>query len=224
MKSTEYIGRRMSRPNAKALLRGQGKYVDDISLPGILHVFFIRNPYGHALIGEINKEEALKMPGAVAVVDGAEMLEYCEPWRAELTHLSPMNTVLQYALPPERSCYQGEPVVAVVAESRALAEDAAELVVIDWQELPPVASLEVAQKEGGPYVHPESGSNLAWEFGIDEGDIDRVFEDAEVVVQQDFYVDRQTGVTLEPRGIIASHNSADSRLTHEYRVSLMTQA
>ncbi len=148
MKSTEYIGRRMSRPNAKALLRGQGKYVDDISLPGMLHVFFIRNPYGHALIGEINKEEALKMPGAVAVVDGAEMLEYCEPWRAELTHLSPMNTVLQYALPPERSCYQGEPVVAVVAESRALAEDAAELVVIDWQELPPVASLEVAQKEG----------------------------------------------------------------------------
>ena len=213
MDTTSYIGRSVGRPNAKALLQGQGRYVDDISLTGMLHVSFIRNPYGHALIRDVRKDAASKMPGVVAVVTGAEILEYCQPWRAELTHMGPMKTMLQYAMPPERSCFQGEPVVAVVAESRALAEDAAEFVEIEWQELPPVASLEDALQEGGPYVHPELGTNLAWQFDLDEGAVDQAFEEAEVIVERDFYVDRQTGVTLEPRGIIASYQSADDKLT-----------
>ena len=210
---TDYIGHSVPRPNARVMLQGQGQFIDDINLPGMLHVYFIRSPYSHAKIIEVNKESALESPGVVAIVSGKELLDYCAPWQAELKHLPPMKTTLQYAMPPERVCYQGEPVVAVVAESRAQAEDAAELVEIDWEELSNVANVEEALQENGPYVHPEMGTNLAWQMEVKEGDVDSIFADADVIVEQEFYVDRQTGVTLEPRGIIASYHSASGKLT-----------
>lgn len=213
MAHTDYIGHSVARPNATSQLRGQGRFLDDISLPGMLHVCFVRSPHGHARLVSIDGRDALQAPGVVAVVTGQELLEYCAPWQAELKHLPPMNTTLQYAMPPERACYHGEPVVAVVAESRALAEDAAELVDIEWEELPAVASTEAALREDGPRVHPEMDTNTAWQMTLDEGDVDNVFADAAVIVEQDFYVDRQTGVTLEPRGIIADYHSARGSLT-----------
>ena len=213
MNLTDYIGHSVPRPNAKALLQGQGRFVDDISLPAMLHVCFLRSPYSHANIAAIDKEAALGAPGVVAVVTGKELLDYCAPWRAELTHLPPMNTTLQYALPPERVCYQGEPVVAVVAESRALAEDAAELVDVDWEELPNVATTAAALQAEGPYAHPDMGTNLAWQMEVKQGDVESMFANAEVLVEQEFHVDRQTGVTLEPRGIIADYHSAEGKLT-----------
>jgi carbon-monoxide dehydrogenase large subunit len=209
---TDYIGHSVPRANTLALLNGRGQFVDDISLPGMLHVCFVRSPYGHARIIEISKQDALQSPGVVAVITGKELLDYCKPWRAELTHLPSMQTTLQYAMPPERVCYQGEPVVAIVAESRALAEDAAELVEIDWEEIANVASIEEAMQREGPKVHPDMDSNLAWSMEIEQGELDKQFATADVIVEQEFYVDRQTGVTLEPRGIIANYNSADGQL------------
>jgi carbon-monoxide dehydrogenase large subunit len=209
---TDYIGHSVPRANSLALLKGRGRFVDDISLPGMLHICFVRSPYSHASIIEINKQDALQSPGVVAVITGKELLEYCQPWRAELTHLPPMLTALQYAMPPERVCYQGEPVVAVVAESRALAEDAAELVEIDWEEIANVASIEEAMQSEGPFVHAEMNTNLAWSLELEQGELEKQFAAAEVIVEQEFYVDRQTGVTLEPRGIIANYNSADGQL------------
>lgn len=210
---TDYIGRRVARPNSWPLLNGQGKFVDDITLPGMLHVYFVRSPYSHANIVEINKDSALEMPGVVAVVTGKELLDFCAPWKAELTHLPPMKSTFQYALPPERVCYQGEPVVAVVAESRALAEDAAELVEIDWDELPGVANIEAAFEEDGALVHPEMGTNVAWTMDIEQGDLNSGFELSDVIVEQEFLVGRQTCMTLEPRGIIADYCSAYGSLT-----------
>jgi len=209
---TDYIGHSVPRANSLSLLQGRGQFVDDISVPGMLHVCFVRSPYSHARIVDINNEDALLAPGVFAVVTGKELLEYCEPWRAELVHLPPMKTTLQYAMPPERVCYQGEPVVAVVAETRALAEDAAELVEIDWEEIANVASIEAALQNEGPFTHPEMETNLAWAMEIEQGELDKQFASAEVTVAQEFYVDRQTGVTLEPRGIIANYNSANGQL------------
>lgn len=209
----DYIGHSVARPNAKAMLHGQGQFVDDISVPGMLHVYYLRSPYSHARIIDIDKQAALEEPGVFAIVTGKELLEYCAPWKAELTHLPPMSTTFQYAMPPERVCYQGEPVVAVVAESRAQAEDASELVEIEWEELPNVATTEEALLQDGPFVHPDMGTNLAFQMEVKEGDVDAVFADADVIVEEDFYVDRQTGVTLEPRGIIANYSSADGKLT-----------
>lgn len=211
--STGYIGKRVSRPNAWPLLNGQGKFVDDLNLPGMLHVYFIRSPYSHANIVSVDKEGALEIPGVVAVVSGEELLEFCKPWEAKLTHLPPMKSTFQYALPPKRACYQGEPVVAVVAESRALAEDAAEMVYVDWEELPHVASREDALAEGAALVHPEMETNVAWTMDIEEGDINTAFASSDIVVEQEFSVGRQTCMTLEPRGIIANYCSADESLT-----------
>lgn len=211
--STNYIGQSVPRRNARTLLKGQGQFVDDISLPGMLHVHYVRSPYSHANIVNIDKSDALQAPGVIAVITGKELLDYCKPWKAELKNLPPMKTTWQYAMPPERVCYQGEPVAAVVAESRALAEDAAELVDIEWEELPIVATTENALKEDGPYVHPEMGTNQAWRMEVGEISLDGVFSHADILVEQEFYVDRQTCVTLEPRGLIANYQSANGKLT-----------
>lgn len=211
--TTGYIGKRVSRPNAWPLLNGQGKFVDDLSLPGMLHVYYVRSPYSHANIVSVDKEGALEMPGVVAVVTGEELLQFCAPWEAKLTHLPPMKSTFQYAMPPKRACYQGEPVVAVVAESRALAEDAAEMVDIDWEELPHATSTEEAIAEGAALVHPEMGTNVAWTMNIDEGDVNAAFATSDIIVEREFSVARQTCMTLEPRGIIANYCSADESLT-----------
>ena len=213
MEHRDYIGHSVPRANAGKMLKGQGCFVDDIRIPGALHVYFVRSPYSHARILGVNKEDALAAPGVVAVVTGKELEPYCKPWKAELVHLPPMQTTLQYAMPPERACYHGEPVVAVVAESRALAEDAAELVDIDWEELPAVATSDAALAEEGPYVHPDMGTNRAWQMDLEQGDVKEAFASADVIVERQFHVDRQTGVTLEPRGIIAEYHSGEGRLT-----------
>ena len=109
--------------------------------------------------------------------------------------------------------WQGEPVAAVVAISRAVAEDAAELVEVEYEELPAVTNPETATGPDAPLVHPELGTNLAWSINIDTGKVDEAFAGADVVIEKSFTVDRQTGVTLEPRGAIADYDPSKRHLT-----------
>jgi carbon-monoxide dehydrogenase large subunit len=206
------IGKSVARPNARALLEGRGRYVDDISAPGMLHVAFARSPYAHARIAGIEATAAREIPGVVAVVSGRDLLPYCRPWTANLTNLPPMKSAPQYAMPPERACWQGEAVVAVVAESRAVAEDAAEHVDIDWEPLAAVAGIDAALSDEA-LVHPDLGTNVAWRMEIMNDGVEQALAGAEVVVERDFEIARQTGVTLEPRGVIADFNPALRELT-----------
>ena len=136
-----YIGRSVPRPNLARLLQGAGQYVSDIVLPRMVHVAFVRCPYAHARISRIDRDAARAMPGVVAVVDGAELAAVCSPWVGVLSHLKGLKSAPQHALAVDVACWQGEAVVAVVADSRAAAEDAADHVVVDYEELEPVTDM-----------------------------------------------------------------------------------
>ena len=169
MKTTGYIGMALPRANAKRLLAGRGRYVDDIRLPRLAHIAFVRSPHAHARIAAIQASVAEQSAGVVRVVTGREVAGLCQPYTGVLTHIKGMRSAPQYPLALERACWQGEPVVAVVAESRAQAEDAAQRVAIDWVELPAVTDAEAALDPATTVIHPDLGDNLCFERVVDTG-------------------------------------------------------
>src|SRR5207237_155254 len=123
----------------------------------------------------------------------------CTPWVGVLTHLKGLKSAPQHAVAIERACWQGEAVAAVVARSRALAEDAAELVTVAYEELAAVTDMETALEPATPVIHPELGDNLTFERKLDAGEVDKAFADSDATVETTFHFGRHTGVTNEPR-------------------------
>ncbi|NDV89196.1 molybdopterin-dependent oxidoreductase [Aurantimonas aggregata] len=207
-----YIGRSVPRPNAARLVEGQGRYVDDISLPRMVHVAFLRSPHAHARIVAIDAAEALQLPGVLRVFTGADLAEVCTPWVGVLQHLKGLKSPPQYPIAVGKASWAGEPVAAVVAESRALAEDALALIEVDFEPLPVVADMMSALDQGAPLVHPDLGDNLAFRRLHEEGDLQAAFADAAHVVEAEFVTGRHTGVCLEPRTILADYRRAENQL------------
>jgi aerobic carbon-monoxide dehydrogenase large subunit len=208
-----YIGRSVPRPNALRLLHGRGTFVDDIRLPRLVHAAFLRSPYAHARIRGIDTAVAACQPGVVRVVAAKDLAGRYTPWVGVLTHMKGLKSAPQHPLAIERACWQGEPVAAVVAESRAAAEDALAHIVVDWEELPAVADAEAALAPGVTAIQPTLGDNLAFTRSIEAGTVDDAFARADVVVEDHFTVARHTGVCPETRSILADFNPADRQLT-----------
>jgi len=208
-----YIGRSVPRPNARRLLQGRGTFVDDIRLPRVCHAAFVRSPYAHARIVSINSAAARDNAGVIHVATGKEIAQFCTPWIGVLDHLKGLKSAPQYALAVDRACWQGEAVAVVVAESRAAAEDAAELVSIEWEELPAAVDMETALDAGTVIIHPELGDNLAFCRTVDTGEVDAAFAIADAVAEEVFIMGRHTGVSLETRSILADYNAAENHLT-----------
>jgi aerobic carbon-monoxide dehydrogenase large subunit len=208
-----YIGRSVPRPNLARLTQGRGQYVTDVVLPRMVHVAFVRSPHAHARIERIDTEQARKAPGVVAVVTGAELAEVITPWVGVLTHLKGIKSAPQHAIAVERACWQGEAVCAVAAKSRAEAEDACALVEVEYEILPAVTDPETALDAATPVIHPELGDNLTFERTLNAGDVDKGFAEADAVVETTFVFGRHTGVTNEPRAIVADWNAGEERLT-----------
>jgi aerobic carbon-monoxide dehydrogenase large subunit len=207
-----YIGKPEPRANAKRLLQGRGSYIDDLRFPRLAEVAFFRSPYAHARIKRLDLSKARAAPGVIAVVEGRAVAEYCSPWIAVLGHLKGIKSPPQYPLAIERACWQGEPVVAVVAETRYQAEDARELIEAEWEELPVVVDMHEALA-GKHVIHPELGDNICFKREVDTGDVDAAFANADVVVEGRYGFGRHTGVCLEGRAIIADYNAAEHTLT-----------
>lgn len=208
-----YIGQTVPRHGVVRLTQGRGMYVDDIELPRMAHVVFWRSPVAHARILRINGDYARRMPGVLMVADGHDLAKVCKPWVATLGHLAGMKSAPQYALAVDRACWQGEPVAAVVAETRVQAEDALAYLEVEYEELPAVTDMETALDPGTPLIHPELGDNLCFTRSLDTGGVDDAFARADVVAETTFEFGRHTGVTLEPRCQIADWNPAEQRLT-----------
>jgi carbon-monoxide dehydrogenase large subunit len=208
-----YIGRSVPRPNLQRLTQGRGQYVSDVVLPRMAHVAYVRSPHAHARIVKIATDAAKKSPGVVAVVTGAELAKVMTPWVGVLTHLKGLKSAPQSPIPVERACWQGEAVCAVVADSRAEAEDACELVEVKYEELPPVTDPEVALDGKTPVIHSSLGDNLCFERKLDVGAVDKAFAESDVVVETTFRFGRHTGVTNEPRSIVADWNEGEQRMT-----------
>jgi carbon-monoxide dehydrogenase large subunit len=208
-----YIGRSVPRPNAERLLQGRGSYVDDLLVPRLVHAAFLRSPHAHARIRRIDTDTAKARPGVVRVVTAADLAGLYTPWVGVLTHMKGMKSAPQHPLALERACWQGEPVAAVVAESRALAEDALADIIVDWEELLPVTDAEAALAPGAPVIQPSLGDNLAFTRSVEAGTVDDAFARADVVVAEDFAFARHTGICPETRSILAEFNPADGQLT-----------
>src|SRR5437868_11102829 len=208
-----YIGRSVPRPNLTRLTQGRGQYVSDVTLPRMAHVAYVRSPHAHARIVKIETAAAKHAPGVIAIVTGAELAKVITPWIGVLTHLKGIKSAPQHAIAIDRACWQGEAVCAVVAKTRAQAEDACELVEVTYEELPAVTNAETALDAATPVIHPDLGDNVCFERSHVAGEPDKAFAEADEVVETTFRFGRHTGVCNEPRACVADWNPGEQRLT-----------
>jgi carbon-monoxide dehydrogenase large subunit len=207
-----YIGLGVPRLQAKRLLQGRGAFTDDLRFPRLAHVVFFRSPHAHARIARLDLSRAAKASGVIAAFDGRAVAAYCSPWVAVLGHLKGIKSPPQHAIAIDRACWAGEAVAAVVAETRAQAEDAAQLVAAEWQPLPVVTDMADALA-GRHVIHPELGDNICFQRTHDTGGVEAAFSAADVVVEETYEFGRHTGVCLEGRAIVADYNAAEHTLT-----------
>ena len=195
------IGRSVRRVEDPVLITGKGCYVDDMQLPGMLHMAFLRSPYPHAKILSIHTSAAQAMPGVVAVVTGDDL--------SERLHVPVMPLVPGMKIPPHPLLARGAvhaagvPVAAVVAHSRALAQDAANAIEVEYAALPVVVNAEKALEPGAPLAREELDSNICYTTTKQGGDVDRAFAEAEHIVRLRIASPRLVALTLEPRGVLA---------------------
>lgn len=215
----EGIGARVVRKEDKRFITGKGRYVDDIKLTGMTHAYFIRSPHAHAKVKKIDSSAALKMPGVVAVLTGQQIVDdkvgnlICG-WAITSKDGSPMKMGAWPAMAPETVRFVGQAVAVVIADSKNLARDAAEAVVVDYEELPAVADMHAAIKPGAPQLHPEAAGNQVYDWVIgDEGAVNAAFSKAANVVKLDVTNNRLAPNAMEPRAAIADYDSAEEHFT-----------
>ena len=206
-----YVGRPMKRHEDLHYLTGATTYVDDIVLPGMLHVVAVRSPHGHARITAVDVSAARQAPGVVAVVTARDIAGHLTPmpWRG-------MPGIEAIPLPhpilaDDAVCYVGQVVVMVAAETLAEAQDAADLVVVDYDPLPVISVARDAST--GPTIHDGAPNNVALRVQRGSGDIDAAFRDATHVVHGSFHIPRLAAAPMETRGIVASYDPSADLLT-----------
>ncbi len=210
------IGAPLARDRARRLLAGRGRFVDDVDAARTLHLAFVRSPYPHARIADIDTAPARAMPGVRRVLTAADLDGVVAPWRGEHRLFPALRAPEQHCLAPSVARFQGEAVAAVAADTRAQAEDAADAVDVTWEELPAVTEAAAALAPGAPAIHDALGDNLAFHAVVESGDADAAFAAAHLVVERRFRFNRHTGLSLEPRGILAAYDPAeDSLLVHQ---------
>ena len=215
--ATQYIGKRLKRNEDPRLLTGQALFVDDVNLPGMLHVAFLRSPYAHARLNSVDTSKARQREGVVAVYAARDLGAY---WCNGPLLVSPppvegtvFNERTQPILVMDTVRHLGEPIAAVVAESRYLAEDALTDILVDYEVLPAVVDLEAALEDGSPRVHEDVGSNVAAHLVQTIGDYEKAKKSAHTVIARRFVYDHGTAAALENRGVVAEWDAHSQRLT-----------
>jgi 2-furoyl-CoA dehydrogenase large subunit len=203
-----WIGQPVRRREDLPLLTGRGSFIDDLQVANPLHVAFARSPFAHAEIGSLGLSAALASPGVTAALSGAELAGLTDPFAAGITH-----RLAYYALAVDRARYAGEPVAAVAAEDRYLAEDAAELVLADYEPLDAVVTVEDALDPAKPLLHEQVGSNVVADRTLRYGDPDAAFARAALVVSETLRWERYSSTPIETYGIVADYEPASGLLT-----------
>ena len=212
MTDFKVIGAALPRKEDYRFLTGQGRYLDDIVVPGCLHAHFVRSPHAHARIASIDCAAALAAEGVISIVTGHELAEWTTPARTA-PPIAGLHPVEFTTLPIDKVRFIGDPVVCIVATDRYLAEDAAELVTIDYDVLDPVPDLDRALAPGAPLVDESLPSNLVSRQSFSAGDPARRFAEAEFVVEASFHQQRQTHAPIETRGCCAVWDQGRRHLT-----------
>lgn len=211
-----WIGARVKRVEDPPFVLGTATYVTDVSLPNTRHVAFVRSPHAHARILRVDVSEALRAPGVVAVLTGEQAAKRCRSlFGSRAFPMAPGERKLPRelpCLPRDRVRYVGEAVVAIAAETRYQAEDAAELVRVEYEPLPAVTGAEQALQPGAPLLFEDWGDNVAWRRQFTGGDPSAAAE-ADGVLRERFVGQRRAGVPLEPRCTVAHWDRARGSLT-----------
>ncbi|MFN0071681.1 MAG: xanthine dehydrogenase family protein molybdopterin-binding subunit [Chloroflexota bacterium] len=207
-----YFGASIHRVEDPRFLLGQARFVGDLPVHDALHATFVRSPYAHARIREINVAGALAMPGVRGVFTGLDLQAHVAPIHATSNYPGFMETDFP-VLALQKVRYVGEAVAMVIAVSRYLAEDAAELVDVTYEELPPVVDVEQAMSDTSPHLFDEYSSNIFITRELTAGDPDAAFRAAHLVVRNRFSTQRHTGIPMEPRGCLAEYQPARQELT-----------
>src|SRR6266850_1943192 len=212
------MGHSMKRKEDPRFIRGRGNYVDDIQLPGMLHMDIVRSPFAHAKIKSINTDKAMKVPGVLAVITGETLAKYNLHWMPTLM------SDTQMVLPLEKVMYQAQEVAAVIATDRYTAADGVEAVEVDYDPLPVVVDPFQALQPGAPVLRTDKKDKkdnrvFHWEAG-DRAATDQAFAQADVVVKQDMYIPRIHVASIETCGCVADFDRVTGKLT----VYMTTQA
>jgi len=213
------IGQGVSRFEDPRLLRGGGRYVDDIKLPGMAHGVVLRSPHAHARIRSLDVAAAVAAPGVLCVLTAADFKaagwgDLPVPSGLRRRDGAPMYRPRYPILANGVVRWVGDPVAFVVAETAAQAADAAELIAVDYEELPAVTSTAEALKPGAPRVWEDCPDNISFvELIGDKAAVDAAFAAAAHVVSGDFVINRVTAATMEPRNAVGDYNAADQRYT-----------
>ncbi|HXA98286.1 MAG TPA: molybdopterin cofactor-binding domain-containing protein, partial [Candidatus Dormibacteraeota bacterium] len=215
----------MKRLEDPRLLTGQGRYLDDLPLTGLLHAAFVRSAYAHARLVRVNTDAARRSSGVAVLLTGSDLADAVAPLEPRLD--APGFTPTRWpALVVARARFVGEPVAAAAADTPYAAADAAELVTVECEPLPAVADIMSALAPGAPRLHPELDSNVLFERRGSQGDVDAAFAAASVVVRETFSHARCSAAPLEPRGLIARWEGdaltlwTGSQVPHVFRVGM----
>jgi aerobic carbon-monoxide dehydrogenase large subunit len=208
---TDLVGQPIQRIEDLRLLRGKGRYVDDVHREGMLHAAILRSSVAHGILKSIDTSEAKALPGICAVITSAD-LGAVPHIPVRLFPNPDMEPFRQPVLAYGKVRFVGEPMVVVIADSAAIAEDALELISVDIEQLPAVSDME-SSKALNSLLFEGHGSNRAFEYVFKRGDIDGVFENADYVRRERMYVHRHTGITMETRGVVSEWNAAEGKMT-----------
>ena len=213
--AARYVGGAVLRKEDPELLTGQARFVDDIVLPGMIWVGVVRSPYAHARVKGVDVSRALELPGVVAAFGGQEL---ADEWAGPLPMAWPVtediNNPPHWPLTPDVARYAGDGVAVVVAETRAIAKDAIELVDVDYEPLPAVTDIEAALADNAPLVHEQFGTNRCYVWTLaGANDVDQAFAAAAVTVKERYRQQRLIPNAIEPRGVVVQPVPAQGEFT-----------
>ena len=217
----KFFGAAVKRREDPRFLQGEGRFIDDIVLPGMLHAAFFRSPHAHARIVRIDTTAAASAPGVVRVFTFSDLERWMKPlplFGAVPPGLAAVvkfdvRQAPQWALCRDRARHVGEIVAMIVADRPERAADAVDLIEVEWDLLPPVVDMRRAAEPGAQLIHPEWGNNIGIAFTHAIGDADRAFAEADATVAETFHIQRYVGMPLEGRGVVAVWDRRDGTLT-----------
>ncbi len=214
MAITTMIGAKIHRREDPRLITGHGRFIDDMTRPGMAHMTVVRSPYAHAKIRSIDPSQAKKAPGVQAVYTFADFKDHIAgglPVSASFV-AEKKQVPNQFPIAHDEVVYQGEAVAVVIADERYQAADAASLVQVDYEPLPAVMDIEKAMEKGSPTVHTGAPDNIGWDLTYSP-DSPEAFKEADVVVKERILQQRLFPIAIEARGVVAEYDGYDKRLT-----------
>ena len=215
--SNKFIGKSVKRIEDKRFITGKGRYTDDINLPGMTHAYILRSPYAHARIKSIDTSAAAAMQGVVTIMTGDEVGHYGVPcgWQVNFKNGETMKEPPHPLLVKDKVRHVGDAVVMVVAESREIAQDAAEAIIVDYEVLPAITDASKAVEAGAPLVHDDVPNNICfdWEIGNPKAEVDEAMASAAHITTLEFVNQRVSPNAMEPRSYIGHYDGVYDKYT-----------